>query len=204
MATHSPLIALAKYPAIAILPLMTKLTLARPVVLVGMMGAGKSSAGRKLAEQLKLPFYDCDWEIEQRSGLTIRHYFAAHGEAAFRALEQKVILELCQKQPFGVIASGGGTFIQDNVRPQLLATASVLWLKASLETLASRVLGPQLASRPLLANSDDPKSVLDRLITERGPVYGQAHATVVVDGLKPEAVSVKLREALEKLPGALA
>jgi shikimate kinase len=183
---------------------MTLLTLAKPVVLVGMMGAGKSSAGRKLAELLKVPFYDCDWEIEQSTGLTIRHYFAAHGEAAFRALEQKVILDLCAKRPCGVIASGGGTFIQAAVRPQLLAAASVLWLKASLDTLASRVLGPQLANRPLLANSDDPKSVLARLIDERGPVYGLAHATIVVDGMKPEAVSSKLREALQTLPGALA
>jgi shikimate kinase len=174
---------------------MTLLTLAKPVVLVGMMGAGKSSAGRKLAELLKVPFYDCDWEIEQSTGLTIRHYFAAHGEAAFRALEQKVILDLCAKRPCGVIASGGGTFIQAAVRPQL---------KASLDTLASRVLGPQLANRPLLANSDDPKSVLARLIDERGPVYGLAHATIVVDGMKPEAVSSKLREALQTLPGALA
>jgi shikimate kinase len=171
--------------------------LPRPLVLVGMMGAGKSSTGRKVAEKLACPFYDCDWEIEQRTGMAIRHYFSAHGEAAFRQLEEKVVVELMAKTPPGIIAAGGGTFIQPGAREAIQKNAISVWLKAGLETLAGRIMGPQLANRPLLANSDDPKAVLARLLTEREPLYGQAHITIVVDGLRADAVA----EAVLKLVG---
>lgn len=174
------------------------LILSKPVVLVGMMGAGKSSAGRKLAEKLGLRFLDCDWEIEQRTGMPIRHYFSAYGEAAFRQLEEKVMQELLHATPPAIIAAGGGTFIQPGAREAIQKNACSVWLKAGLETLAGRVLGPQLASRPLLAGADDPKAVLARLLTEREPIYGQAHVTVTVDGLRPDAVAETVIKGLQE------
>jgi len=173
-------------------------TLTKPVVLVGMMGAGKSSTGRKLADRLAAPYKDSDWDIEVRTGLTIRHFFSAHGEAAFRELESRVISELIAHQPPMIIAAGGGTFIQPINREVIQKRAISVWLKAGLETLASRLLGPQLANRPLLANSQEPKAVLANLITERDPIYGQAHIIIDVDHKKPDAVANEVLAALEK------
>jgi shikimate kinase len=147
---------------------------ALPIVLVGLMGAGKTSIGRRLAEKLGLPFIDADVEIERAAGKTIPDIFADHGEAHFRDGERRVIARLLEngKQ---VLATGGGAFMNDDTRAAIKANSVSVWLKADLDVLLKRVA--KRGGRPLLENRD-PAEVLQNLINLRYPVYAQADITV--------------------------
>jgi shikimate kinase len=148
----------------------------RPVVLVGMMGSGKSTVGKRLANALGVPFADSDAEIEARAGCTIAEIFAADGEAAFRATEAATVAELVVADRPAVIATGGGAVLDATTRSLLQERATVVWLRASPGMLAHRIAGD--GTRPLLA--DDPDAALRRLVTERDPLY-RATADHVVD-----------------------
>jgi len=154
--------------------LATKLA-GRSVVLVGMMGAGKSAIGRRLAARLGLPFVDADAEIEMRAGMTIPDYFDKYGEAAFRAGEVRVISRLLDQGP-QVLATGGGAFMNADTRAAIRAKAISIWLKADFEVLFRRV--KRRNDRPLL-KAADPSQVLKRLMVEREPIYAEADETIL-------------------------
>jgi shikimate kinase len=145
-----------------------------PIVLVGLMGAGKSSIGRRLAEKIELPFVDADHEIELAADKTIAEIFKDHGEAYFREGERRVISRLIENGA-QVLATGGGAFINDETRASIESRGVSLWLKADLNLLMKRVM--KRADRPLLKN-DDPEAVMKRLMDERYPVYAKADVTV--------------------------
>jgi shikimate kinase len=145
-----------------------------PIVLVGLMGAGKSSIGRRLAEKIELPFVDADHEIELAADKTIAEIFKDHGEAYFREGERRVISRLIENGA-QVLATGGGAFINDETRASIESRGVSLWLKADLNLLMKRVM--KRADRPLLKN-DDPEAVMKRLMDERYPVYAKADVMV--------------------------
>jgi shikimate kinase len=146
----------------------------RSIVLVGMMGAGKSSIGRRLASRLGIPFVDADSEIEKAAGMTIPEIFAAHGEPYFRSGEARVIARLLDGGP-QVLATGGGAFMNPDTRAAIRAKGISVWLRASLDVLNRRVR--RRNDRPLLKDSE-PAETLRRLIDERYPVYAEADITV--------------------------
>jgi shikimate kinase len=146
----------------------------RPIVLVGLMGAGKSSVGRRLAEKLGLPFVDADHEIEVAAGKSISEIFSDHGETYFREGERRVIARLMDGGS-KVLATGGGAFINEETRARIKNAAVSVWLKAELPVLMKRVM--KRSDRPLLRNGD-PEGVMRRLIDERYPVYSEADVTV--------------------------
>jgi shikimate kinase len=146
----------------------------RSVVLVGMMGAGKSSVGRRLAGRLGLPFVDADNEIEKAAGMSIPEIFANHGEPYFRAGEARVIARLLEGGP-QVLATGGGAFMNAETRAAVRAGSVSIWLRATLDVLSRRI--KRRADRPLLKDSD-PAETLRRLIDERYPIYAEADLTV--------------------------
>jgi shikimate kinase len=146
----------------------------RSIVLVGMMGAGKSSIGRRLAARLDVPFVDADTEIEQAAGMSIPDIFAAHGEAYFRAGETRVIARLLESGP-QVLATGGGAFMNADTRAAIAEKGVSVWLKAEFDVLMRRIKRRQ--DRPLL-KTEDPATTLRELIGERYPVYGQADLTI--------------------------
>ncbi|PZN93264.1 MAG: shikimate kinase [Alphaproteobacteria bacterium] len=147
---------------------------ARPVALVGLMGAGKTTIGRRLALRLGLPFVDADAEIETASGLSVAEIFERFGEAHFRDGERRVIARLVDGDP-KVIATGGGAFIQDDTRALLLERALVIWLDADIATLVDRVR--RRNTRPLLKGRD-PGEVLRTLAAVRNPIYATAHLRI--------------------------
>jgi shikimate kinase len=146
----------------------------RTIALVGLMGAGKSSVGRRLARSLGLPFRDADTEIEKAAGRTVSDIFAQYGEVEFRQGERKVIARLLRDPPH-VLATGGGAFVDPETRALLKAGAVTIWLKASLDTLAHRVA--RRDTRPLLKGKD-PRQVLSELMERRHPIYAQADLVV--------------------------
>ena len=146
----------------------------RSVVLVGMMGAGKSSVGRRLAARLGIPFVDADTEIEQAAQMTIPEIFAKYGEAAFRSAEARVIARLLDSGP-QVLATGGGAFMNPDTRQAIRHKGVSVWLKADLDVLIRRV--KRRSDRPLL-HTDDPTETLRRLIAERSPTYQLADLTI--------------------------
>jgi len=146
----------------------------RSLVLVGMMGAGKTAVGRRLAAGFGLPFIDADEEIEAAAGCSISDIFALHGEAAFRDGERRVIKRLLS-QPVSVLATGGGAFMDARIRALIKASGISIWLKADLETLWHRVR--RRSHRPLL-NTPNPKETLEALMKTRYPVYAEADITV--------------------------
>jgi shikimate kinase len=146
----------------------------RSIVLVGMMGAGKSSVGRRLSQRLGIPFVDADTEIEKAAGMSISDIFATHGEPEFRAGEARVIVRLLEGGP-QVLATGGGAFMNDGTRAGIAAKGISIWLRAELEVLVKRIR--RRHDRPLLA-TDDPATTLRGLIDQRYPVYAQAELTV--------------------------
>ncbi len=150
---------------------------AKSVVLVGLMGAGKSSVGRRVASRLGLPFFDADQEIEAAAGCSIADLFARYGEAAFRDGERRVMARLLAG-PLAVIATGGGAFIDPMTRGLIAERALSVWLRADLELLVKRTAGRD--HRPLL-KAGDPRLILSALIDQRHPIYGQAD--LVVDSL---------------------
>jgi shikimate kinase len=151
-----------------------RLLAGRPIVLVGLMGAGKTSIGRRLADKLGLPFVDADHEIEAAAGKSIPDIFAEHGEAYFRDGERKVIARLMD-QGEQVLATGGGAFMNLETRAKIKGGGLSVWLKADLDLLMKRVM--KRSNRPLLKTSD-PEGVMKALIAERYPIYAEADITV--------------------------
>jgi shikimate kinase len=142
----------------------------RTLVLIGMMGAGKSSIGRRLANRLGLPFVDADNEIEIAANASIPEIFDKHGEAYFRDGERRVIQRLLNGEP-KVLATGGGAFMQTDTREAIQANAISIWLKADRDLLLSRI--KRRSNRPMLKNGE-PSEVIEQLIAERYPTYAQA------------------------------
>ena len=148
--------------------------IARPIVLVGLMGVGKSTVGRRLALRLRLPFVDADHEIEAAAGMTITEIFDRFSEPYFRDGERRVIARLMDGAP-KVIATGGGAFVNDQTRALILAQSTAVWLHADIDVLAERVR--RRDTRPLLRGKD-PRAVLADLAAARDPIYAQAHVHV--------------------------
>jgi len=146
----------------------------RSVVLIGLMGAGKTAVGRRLANRLDLPFIDADSEIEEAAGASISEIFAEHGEAYFRQGERKVIARLLENGP-QVLATGGGAYMNPDTRANIKAHGLSVWLKADIKVLMKRV--GRRDNRPLLA-AGDPEKVMKKLMEERYPIYAEADLTV--------------------------
>jgi shikimate kinase len=146
----------------------------RSIVLVGMMGAGKSSVGRRLAKKLDVPFVDADTEIERAAGMTVSEIFERHGEESFRSGEARVIARLLE-QGRQVLATGGGAFMNPGTRALIAAKGVSVWLKAEPDVLLRRI--KRRSDRPLLRTAD-PAATLNRLIAERYPVYAEADVTL--------------------------
>lgn len=172
----------------AVLPLLGS----RSVTLIGLMGAGKTTVGRKLANYLSVPFRDSDAEIETVSRMSVPELFEAYGEPEFRALEARVIARLAAEGP-QVLATGGGAFMREETRAILAEKAVTVWLKADLETLMERV--GKRPGRPLL-QAPDPEAVMRDLMAVRYPVYATADITVCTRNVKREVIAAEIVEAL--------
>ncbi|MFC0284665.1 shikimate kinase [Camelimonas abortus] len=169
----------------------------RSLVLVGLMGSGKSTVGRRLAARLELPFVDSDAEIEKAAGKTIPEIFATHGEAFFRDGERRVIARLLAEGG-QVLATGGGAFMDPGTRALVRARGVSVWLKADLDVLMKRVR--KRGGRPLL-QAPDPEAVMRRLMEERYPVYATADITVESHESPHEVVvDAVIRAVLDYLP----
>ena len=167
--------------------------LTRTIALVGMMGAGKSSIGRRLAARLQVQFRDADHEIEAAAGCAIPEIFERYGEAAFRDCERKVISRLLN-EPAHVLATGGGAFMDAETRMRIEDSAVSVWIKAPVEVLLARV--KRKDNRPLL-KSGDPQEILTRLLAQREPTYALADLTL-------ESADGPHTETVERLVAALA
>ena len=165
----------------------------RSVVLVGMMGAGKSTIGRRLSVRLRLPFLDADTEIEAAAGMSIPDIFEAHGEPQFRDGEARVIARLLDSGP-AVIATGGGAFMREETRSRIGAKAVSIWLKADADIIMRRV--KRRADRPLLQTAD-PAATVGRLIEEREPVYQHADITIWSRDVPHEKIVDECIDALQ-------
>ncbi len=161
------------------------LKLDRTIALVGLMGAGKTTVGRRLAHVLHLPFVDADAEIVAAAGATIDEIFSEHGECEFRRGERQVIARLLAG-PVHVLATGGGAFIDPRTRALMKQRAITVWLKAPIEVLMKRVT--KRDHRPLL-KEDDPRAVMQRLLEERSPIYAEADI-IVETGAGPHVAAV--------------
>lgn len=178
----------------------TALRLVRPVVLIGLMGAGKTSVGTRLAEMLGAPFSDSDAEIERAAALSVPEIFERYGEAHFRDGERRVIRRLLAEGP-QVLATGGGAFMNPETRALIAGRAVSVWLRAGLDLLVQRTQGR--THRPLL-NRGKPREVLARLIEERYPVYAQADVQVdSLPGLSHDEMARRIVAALRAHGGAL-
>lgn len=164
----------------------------RSIVFVGLMGAGKTAIGRKVAAMLALPFIDSDQEIESVSRMTVPELFERYGETEFRALEQRVILRLLENGP-QVLSTGGGAFMNAQTREAIAGHGVSVWLKAELDLLMERVSKKQ--NRPLLKNPD-PRAVLERLMAERYPVYATSDVTVPTRDDRKEVIAAEVVNAL--------
>ena len=165
----------------------------RPIVLIGMMGAGKSVIGRLLADRLGIAFIDADNEIEAAANMTIAEIFETHGEEYFRDGERRVIERLLQAGPC-ILATGGGAFMDPKTRGMIAGQGISVWLKASFEVLWERV--SRKSHRPLLRNPD-PQGTLKKLIADRYPVYAEALITVESDHISKESMVKRVFEALK-------
>jgi shikimate kinase len=168
--------------------------LLRTVALVGLMGAGKSAIGRRLAQRLGLPFVDADDEIERAAGCTVAEFFERYGEAEFRAGERRVITRLLDGPP-QVLSTGGGAYMDPETRALLRAKALTVWLRADLEVLFDRV--KRRANRPLL-RAGNPREILGRLIAERYPVYSEADLVVESTAQPADRTTEQVIEALRR------
>lgn len=173
------------------------LAAARSIVLVGMMGAGKSTVGRRLAARLKRPFADADDAIEAAAGMSVAEIFQRFGEAHFRDGERRVIARLLSGPPI-VLATGGGAFAQDTTRADILERAVAVWIDVPLPVLVDRV--SRRDHRPLL-HGKDARAVIEDLLARRGPAYAEAQLRIVSDRGPHErtvdAIIAALREAGE-------
>ena len=162
-----------------------------------MMGAGKSTIGRRLAARLRLPFFDADAEIEAaHAGMTIPEIFAAHGEPYFRDGEARVIARLLDRGP-GVLATGGGAFMREETRSRIRDKAVSVWLKADADTIMKRV--KRRADRPLLQTTD-PAATVNRLLEAREPVYQGADLTILSRDVPHDRI---VDECIDALHGRL-
>ncbi len=180
-----------------IMPSDIPLKVPRTIVLIGLMGAGKSCIGRRLATLLGLKFVDADTEVERAAGCTIEEIFERHGEAAFRDGERRVIERLLG-QAVQVLATGGGSFMNPQTRAAIQDQAISVWLRADLDLLLKRT--GRRNNRPLLKRGD-PRAILEGLMAERYPVYSEADIVVdSVDG-PPEITVERVRAAVEDYLG---
>lgn len=164
----------------------------RSIVLVGIMGCGKSTVGRRLAQKLGLRFVDADTEIEQAANMSIAEIFAAHGEPYFRSGEERVIARLLKEGP-QVLATGGGAFMSGATRDAIEENGISVWLKADFDIVMTRVR--KKATRPLL-KTPDPEGTMRELMAKRHPVYGKANITVHSRDVPHEVVMDEIIEAL--------
>lgn len=166
----------------------------KTIVLVGLMGAGKTAMGRRLAKRLNMPFVDADSEIEAAAGCTIEDIFEHHGEKAFRDGERRVIARLLA-QPAQVLATGGGAFMDPRTRALTREKAISIWLRADRDLLLRRTA--RRNNRPLLKQGD-PAQILERLIAQRYPIYAEADITVDTQDGPPEKTLEAILEALDR------
>lgn len=164
----------------------------RPLVLVGMMGAGKTTVGRRLASRLDRAFLDSDEEIEKAANMSIEDMFASHGEPEFRAGESRVIARLL-REPGIVLATGGGAFINAETRALIKAMAISVWIKAEFELLFARV--SRRSNRPLL-KTENPRATLQGLIDVRYPIYADADVTVLSKDVPQDVVAAAIIDAV--------
>ena len=167
--------------------------MARTIVLVGMMGSGKSSVGRKLATRLALPFVDSDHEIELAAGCTVAQFFERYGEAEFRAGERRVINRLLER-PMMVLATGGGSFMNPATRDLISANATSVWLKVDPGILTQRVA--RRNDRPMLQRFADPAEGITTILADRAATYAQAQITVQIGDQPIEATVEAVVQAL--------
>ncbi|MCB1883333.1 MAG: shikimate kinase [Geminicoccaceae bacterium] len=175
----------ASLPRLGHAPGTAPTVLRRSAVLVGLMGAGKTAVGRRLAQTLGAPFVDADDAIVEAAGMTIPDIFEVYGEAAFRDVERRVVARLLDEPPH-VLALGGGAFVDPATRARVKAVAFSVWLKADLDTLVQRT-AKRRAQRPLLMQGD-PRLILSALMDRRHPLYAEADATVETGDQPPEAI----------------
>lgn len=168
-----------------------------PIVLVGLMGAGKTTVGRRLAEKLGLVFVDADHEIEAAAGQTIPEIFAKHGEAYFRDGERKVIARLLENGA-QVLATGGGAYMNADTRDAIRSHGISIWLRADFDLLMRRVR--RRSNRPLLQN-DDPEGVMRKLIADRYPIYAEADITVDSRDVAHTSIVNTIIKTLARWPG---
>lgn len=173
-------------------PSDSKAQLRKHLVLVGLMGAGKSAIGRRVATAIGARFRDADREIETAAGMKIPDIFESHGEAEFRDGERRVIARLLEQPPF-VLATGGGAFIDDTTRMLLLKKTTTVWMRADLDVLVKRC--GRRSNRPLLKNGD-PREILGRLIDLRYPIYAEADIEVIS---RDEPHEVAVNEIVQQL-----
>ena len=171
----------------------------KPIVLVGLMGAGKTSIGRLLAKRLDLEFIDADREIEKAAQCSIEQIFERHGEAEFRDGEQRVIARLLTG-PAHVLATGGGAFMRKETRDAIRGRGISVWLRADLDLLLRRV--SRRKNRPLLRNKN-PRQTLEKLIEERYPVYAEADIVVDSGDQPPGTIVDTVIESLETFLGGV-
>jgi shikimate kinase len=167
----------------------------RHIVLVGLMGAGKTSVGRLIAKRLKMTFTDADTEIEKAAGLTVPEIFRVHGEKIFRDGERRIIARLLEAPP-GVLATGGGAYMDIETRALIRQRGVSIWLRAEVQTLYERTR--RRVGRPLLDN-DDPMGTLERLAHIRYPVYAEADVTIDTGREKPRETVQRIIEELNKM-----
>jgi shikimate kinase len=164
----------------------------RSIVLVGMMGAGKSTIGRRMAARLRLPFKDADTEIETAASMSIPEIFETHGEPYFRDGEARVIARILDSGPI-VLATGGGAFMREETRNRIRNRAISIWLKADTDVIMRRVR--RRADRPLLQTAD-PEGTVNRLLGEREPVYQNADLTIASRDVPHDRIVDECLEAL--------
>lgn len=164
----------------------------RPIVLIGMMGAGKTTVGRRLAARLGRHFVDSDEEVEKAAGMSIEDIFAAHGEADFRAGEVKVIARLLKESGI-VLGTGGGAFMNAETRALIKQSAVSVWIKADFDLLFQRV--SRRSNRPLLKTAN-PRETLQKLIDARYPTYAEADITIVSRDVPQDQVASEVIDAI--------
>jgi shikimate kinase len=169
----------------------------RSLVLVGLMGCGKTSVGRRLAQRLGLPFVDADDAIEQAAGMTIPEIFAAHGEPYFRDGERRVIARLLREGQ-KVLATGGGAFMNEETRANVAQAGVSIWLRGELPLLLKRVM--RRDNRPLLKTAD-PAATMQRLMDQRHPIYALADVTIKSRDVPHEIIVGEVVEALAAMLG---
>ena len=173
-------------------PVVDGIDLSRPIILIGMMGAGKSAIGRMVAQKLHIPFVDADREIEVAADLSVEEIFKNHGEKHFRDGERRVIRRLLKAKPC-ILATGGGAYIQDKTRDIIQKNGTSVWLNGEFDVLWSRV--SRRSNRPLL-KTENPQETLKNLMDERYPIYGRADIKVLSEDISKEAMRDRIIDAI--------